>query len=70
MRGEGVCVMRRECEAWKGRGEEMARRKEGGAIREREKKRRRACLCECVRACVTTMRGEGACVWRRECEAL
>ena len=75
MREEGVCVWRRESEALKGRGEKRARRLEGGAIRVRSEERRRACLSECVRACVcmcvcvSAMRGEGVCVWRRECEA-
>ena len=52
MRGEGVCVWRRESEAWIGRGEEKARRSDGGAIRGRCEKMKKACLCECVHACV------------------
>ena len=50
MREEGVCVWRRECEAWKGRGEARARRLDGGAIRGLGEERRGACLSECVLA--------------------
>ena len=63
MRREGVCVWRRECEAWKGRGEERARRLEGGAIRGRGVERRRACLCECVIACVHACMRACVCVF-------
>jgi len=68
MRGEGVCIWRVECEArrgeseaWKGRGEKRTKRLEGGARRGHV----RACACVCVSA----MRGESVCFWRREYEA-